>query len=74
MYTHFGHGYVRDGKLTPEFRRAMERLASKKGWFVPVSKLLDYLAERNGITMLTPAIRSRLESRWLWEKFFRGTS
>ena len=74
MYTHFGHGYVRDGKLTPEFRRTMERLARKNGWFVPVSTLLDFLAEKNGITTVTPAVRHRIESRWLWEKFFRGTS
>jgi len=74
MYTHFGHGYVRDGKLTPEFRRTMERLARKDGWFVPVSTLLDFLADKNGITTLTPQLRSRLETRWLWEKLFRGTS
>jgi hypothetical protein len=74
MYTHFGHGYVRDGQLTPEFRSTMERLAKKNGWFVPVSTLLDFLAGHNGITTLTPAIRQRLETRWLWEKLFRGTS
>ena len=74
MYTHFGHGYVRDGKLTPEFRRAMERLAKKNGWFVPVSTLLDFLAEQNGVTTLTPAVRRRIETRWLWEKLYRGTS
>jgi hypothetical protein len=74
MYTHFGHGYVRDGQLTEEFRRTMERLARKNGWFVPVSTLLDYLAERNGIITLTPAQRRLLEIRWLWEKIFRGTS
>lgn len=74
MYTHFGHGYVRDGELTPEFRRTMERLAQKNGWFVPVSTLLDFLADKNGVTTLTPAIRSQIETRWLWEKLFRGTS
>jgi hypothetical protein len=74
MYTHFGHGYVRDRQLTPEFRRAMERLARKNGWFVPVSTLLDLLAERNGVTTLTPSVRRQLETRWLWEKLFRGTS
>ena len=74
MYTHFGHGFVRDGKLIPEFRRTMERLANKNGWFVPVTTLLDFLADENGITTLTPAIRRRIETRWLWEKFFRGTS
>jgi hypothetical protein len=74
MYTHFGHGYVRDGQLTAEFRHSMERLARKNGWFVPVSTLLDFLAQRKGVTTLTPAIRRKLETRWLWEKLIRGTS
>ncbi len=74
MYTHFGHGYVQDGKLAPEFRRTMERLAAKNGWFVPVTELLDFLAKTKGVTMLTDDVRRRMESRWLWEKLFRGTS
>jgi hypothetical protein len=74
MYTHFGHGYVQDGKLMAEFRRTMERLAAKNGWFVPVTELLDFLAKSRGITTLTDDVRSRMESRWLWEKLFRGTS
>ncbi len=70
MYTHFGHGYVQDGKLAPEFRRTMERLAAKNGWFVPVTELLDFLAKTKGVTMLTDDVRRRMESRWLWEKAF----
>jgi hypothetical protein len=74
MYTHFGHGYVRDGKLCAEFRRTMEYLARKNGWFVPVSELLDFLAKINGLTVLDDRLRRRLETRWLLEKLFRGTS
>jgi hypothetical protein len=74
MYTHFGHGYVQNGKLNPEFRRTMERLAGKNGWFVAVSTLLDFLAKTKGPTTLTNGLRRKLESRWLWEKIFRGTS
>ena len=74
MYTHFGHGYVQDSKLNPEFRRTMERLARKNGWFVPVSELLDFLLKTQGPTTLTDGVRRRLETRWLWEKLFRGTS
>jgi len=36
--------------------------------------LLDYLAARQGITELDATKRKELESRWLWEKLFRGTS
>jgi hypothetical protein len=74
MYTHFGHGFVNDGKLDPEFRRLMVRLARKGGWFVPTSTLLDFLAEERGITVLNDQRRRSLETHWLWEKLFRGTS
>jgi hypothetical protein len=75
MYTHFGHGYVKNGRLNPAFRRAMERLAKRNGWFVPVSTLLDFLGGRRpGSGVLSDAQRSQLERRWLWEKLFRGTS
>jgi hypothetical protein len=74
MYTHFAHGFVENGKLTAEFQRAMRRLAAKDGWFVPVSTLLDFLMKTNGPTVLDDKIRRRLETRWLWEKVFHGTS
>ena len=74
MYTHFGHGYVQNGTLNPDFRRTMERLAGKNGWFVPVTELLDFLIQTKGVTTLDDSLRSRLETRWLWEKLFRGTS
>jgi hypothetical protein len=74
MYTHFGHGYVQNGKLNPEFRRVMERLAKKDGWFVPSSTLLDFLIEKKGTTVLSEPQRQRMEGRWVWEKLFRGTS
>jgi hypothetical protein len=75
MYTHFGHGYVQHGRLHPGFRRQMERLAKRGGWFVPVSTLLEHLAAaKKGPTILTDIQREHLEQRWLWEKLFRGTS
>jgi hypothetical protein len=74
MYTHFGHGFVRDGRLTTEFRQTMERLARKNGWFVPVSELLDFLAGTRGLTVLDNRLRRKLETRWLWEKMFRGST
>jgi hypothetical protein len=74
MYTHFGHGFVENGQLHPGFRRLMERIAAKNGWFVPVTNLLDHLIAQKGETVLTDSDRRRLESRWLREKVFRGTS
>jgi hypothetical protein len=75
MYTHFGHGFVdADGQVSPRFVELMQRLSGKGGWFVPVSTLLDYLRAQQGVTELHTNARRHLETRWLWEKLFRGTS
>jgi hypothetical protein len=74
MYTHFGHGFVQDGHVNRSFRELMSRLSRKKGWFVPVGTLLDFLSQQRGELEISLANRARLERRWLWEKLFRGTS
>jgi hypothetical protein len=74
MYTHFGHGFVDNGRLHPEFTRLMTRMAKKNGLFVPVAALLDQLAERRGIHVLTPSERRRVEWSWLSGKLLYGTS
>jgi hypothetical protein len=75
MYTHFACGFQEDGALNPEFRKRMERLAARGGWFVPVSMLLDHLATERGVHRITPAERGKLERQWLWHKVkIRGTS
>jgi hypothetical protein len=74
VYTHFGHGFVENGRLNPEFVRLMERLSRKNGWFVPTSTLLDHLADRRGVFTLDGRTRRSVEWRWLGEKVFRGTS
>lgn len=44
IYTHFGRGFVdANGRLDPTFEERMRFLASRPGWFVPVSTLLDHL-------------------------------
>lgn len=76
MYTHFGHGYVRDGRLDPEFVRLMTRLAGLGGWFVPVRTLLEFLRawRGGGEHVLTDAQRRTLERRWIWHKLRFGTA
>jgi hypothetical protein len=76
MYTHFGKDFSDNGKLNEIFRRLMERLSKKNGWFVPVSTMLDFLRRQRGHRDITPRQRRRLERRWLWEKVFvtRGTT
>lgn len=65
MYTHLASGFQEGGRLEPRFEALIRRLAAKNGWYVPVGTLLDYLAERRGLTTLTTAQRRDLEWRWL---------
>ena len=74
MYTHFGHAFVEGDTVSPRFVDLMRRLSRKPGWFAPVSTLLEYLQQHQGLTQLSDHERRKLETRWLWEKVFRGTS
>jgi len=47
LSTHLGKGFARAGRLDPVVDDVLEYVASRPGWFVPVSTLLDHLrAER----------------------------
>jgi hypothetical protein len=66
VYTHFASGFVDDaGRVDPTFRRQIAYLGSKRGWFVPVSTLLDHLAAAQGSTE-DPGYRYRLERNIRW--------
>ena len=75
MYTHFGKGFYQGGSLNPRFKELMTRLSRKRGWFVPVSALLDHIATvRGGVHQITKADNRRLERRWLLHKLIDGSS
>ncbi len=74
MYTHFGKGFVDNGRLDPEFARLTTRLSKKNGWFVPVATLLDYLHSIQGTKVISPGELAHLESKWLFSKLLHGTS
>jgi len=66
LYTHFGKGFHDRKGLNPRFVELMQRLAAKGGWYVPVSDLLDHLAQRNGgIHELTDRERRQMERSWM---------
>ncbi len=45
-YTHFGYEFVdENGDLNEDFKKAIDYIASKNGWFVPAGTLLDYILE-----------------------------
>ncbi|MEM3570213.1 MAG: hypothetical protein QXI20_11875 [Candidatus Jordarchaeales archaeon] len=49
VYTHLGDGFAdSEGNVHTEFIERMRYLASKEGWFVPASQILDYLLSWHG--------------------------
>lgn len=70
--THFGKGFVRDGRVHPQVAELLTRLAQRPGWFPPVSTLLDYLADaQGGIALLKGYRLFRLEGLWFWHSLRR---
>ena len=74
MYTHFAYGFCDDGVLHSTFEGLMRRLVKKKGWFVPVATLLDYLRARRGDNDIPQRELVGMECRWLLSKLRRGRS
>jgi len=66
--THLGKGFTREGKLDPQVDAVLSHIASKPGWFVPVSTLLDYLREHGGGQQLDGVQLLRLELRFLFAR------
>lgn len=53
LYTHFGLGFVEQGRLRADFVSRMRRVASRPGWFVPAGTLLAYLEQQQGLQSLS---------------------
>lgn len=69
--THFGKGFVRDGRLLDTFRERLEALARRPGWFPTVGELLDWMrAEQRG-DGLPPAEWRRMQWTWARDMFVR---
>jgi hypothetical protein len=65
--THFGKGFAPDGRVAAGVRRALEEVARRPGWFVPVGTLLDWLRARRPVATLPPAEWRRMQWRWAWD-------
>jgi hypothetical protein len=72
VYTHLGAGFQLGQKVNQRFEKLMRRIASKNGWFVPVSTLLDHIRAQRGLVTLSAAQRRRLEWRWFAHKLVAG--
>jgi hypothetical protein len=77
MYTHFGSAdFYDNGHLNSDFKRLMEKLSNRGGWFVPVSTLLDYIQKKRGHYEISASEHKQLERKWLMHKVFvtRGST
>lgn len=72
IYTHFAKGFMEQGGLNSRFKILLKRLSAKKGWFVPVSEVLDYLLQVHGHHEITDRERKRLELKWFLHKLIIG--
>lgn len=71
LSTHFGKGFVREGRVRPDVARALEALSKRPGWFVPVTPMLDHLAAQRAIPVLGSWRLFRLEALWFLHTLLR---
>lgn len=65
--THFGKGFVQDGRVHAETRRLLEALSRRPGWFPTAGTLLDWLRERRRGAQLPRAEWRNMQWRWAWD-------
>jgi hypothetical protein len=72
-YTHFAEGFVlSDGRLHPVFEQRLRALAARPGWFVPVSVVLDHLANlQQTEEALGYLYLLRINLRWALNRFVK---
>ena len=65
LSTHLGKGFARGGRVDPAVEDALRDIASRDGWFVPASTLLEHQLARRGTAKISPITRWGLEMRHL---------
>ncbi len=68
LSTHLGKGFARDGRVDRDVEDVLRYIASKPGWFVPVSTVLDHLLATVPGEGIGPLQRWRLEMTHIVEK------
>ena len=66
--THFGKGFAKNGRVHPATENLLRHLASKAGWFVPVSDVLDRLLRTGRGQSLTRRELLQLELRFVVDR------
>lgn len=68
MYAHLACGFVKEGRVHPRIEKLLRRLATRNGWFVPVSTLLDFLKAEKPSTTISAGELASMERRWAVDK------
>jgi hypothetical protein len=74
MYTHFASGFCERGRVDTRVEALLRRLAKKRGWFVPVTPLLNHLRNNRTDSTIPPAELALMENRWFQGKLRTGSS
>ena len=64
LTTHFGKGFVENGKLNETTEKLLKNLSLRNGWFVPVSTALDFLGDSQGEEQISKYSLFLLEFKW----------
>ena len=63
--THFGKGFLKNGKLNPRTRTLLKQMSERNGWFVPVSTALDFLRlTQQNDNFINTIVLCKLEIKW----------
>lgn len=68
LSTHLGKGFVRDGIVDAKTEETLRFLASRDGWFVPVSDILEFLLARSDSPALPRRQQLGLEYRHVMDR------
>jgi hypothetical protein len=72
MYTHFASGFVRpDERVDPVVEERLRSLASRNGWFAPVSAILDHLRLQGSAEDPGYLYRLRLDAIWARDRVMK---
>lgn len=71
VYTHFAYDFVdENGNLNDYFKECIDYIASKNGWFVPASEILDYVLQ-NKEYKPSKFYEMRKDFRWFFERIIK---
>ena len=70
VYTHFAYEFVENGKLNEDFKKTIDYIASKDGWFVPASQIFEYLLKDKEYKP-SKLYEAKMDAKWLAERILK---